>query len=321
MRRHSHKGFILENDVRLAIACFRPHIKHQVRPRKRATINVTKFFGLASEEVRGCRTVCSLGVPTFGAWQYFIPPMISVGPPLYVPASPHFDELYICAQYLVATSKIDPPSNIYRFHLHYLILIAMSNSTKNDYSASATSDHSESEAELAPRRESRSRRSRNRTQNRQNPIQNPLGGALDPVSNVTNQVLDTTNQVGDLAQNTVGNAVGGVGNAAGGAVGAVGNTASSATGQKGKNKDALSLRLDLNLDIEVTLKARIHGDLTLALLYVTRTIVSASYPVLLPSSPPLYRKLWTQMPCNHHTMISSSMALTRTKHMKLETRS
>jgi hypothetical protein len=30
--------------------------------------------------------------------------------------------------------------------------------------------------------------------------------------------------------------------------------------------DALRLRLDLNLDVEITLKARIHGDLELALL-------------------------------------------------------
>ncbi|KAG1220503.1 hypothetical protein G6F68_021183 [Rhizopus microsporus] len=28
----------------------------------------------------------------------------------------------------------------------------------------------------------------------------------------------------------------------------------------------LSLRLDLNLDVEITLKARVHGDVTLALL-------------------------------------------------------
>jgi hypothetical protein len=38
----------------------------------------------------------------------------------------------------------------------------------------------------------------------------------------------------------------------------------------------LRLRLDLNLDIEVQLKAKIHGDLTLGLLYV-----SSSYPLLL----------------------------------------
>ena len=37
-------------------------------------------------------------------------------------------------------------------------------------------------------------------------------------------------------------------------------------GDGGKNP--LKLRLDLNLEVEVTLKARIHGDLTLALLYV-----------------------------------------------------
>lgn len=36
--------------------------------------------------------------------------------------------------------------------------------------------------------------------------------------------------------------------------------------QQEKKKDPMKLRLDLNLDIEVTLKARIHGDLELALL-------------------------------------------------------
>lgn len=38
--------------------------------------------------------------------------------------------------------------------------------------------------------------------------------------------------------------------------------------QKESRSDPISLRLDINLEIEVTLKARIHGDLTLALLYV-----------------------------------------------------
>ena len=33
-----------------------------------------------------------------------------------------------------------------------------------------------------------------------------------------------------------------------------------------QKKDALKLRLDLNLDIEVTIKAKVHGDVTLSLL-------------------------------------------------------
>jgi hypothetical protein len=40
-------------------------------------------------------------------------------------------------------------------------------------------------------------------------------------------------------------------------------------GKKGDGKNPLKLRLDLNLDIEIELKAKIHGDLTLALLYVS----------------------------------------------------
>ena len=34
----------------------------------------------------------------------------------------------------------------------------------------------------------------------------------------------------------------------------------------GQKKEALKLRLDLNLDIEVTIKAKVHGDVTLSLL-------------------------------------------------------
>jgi hemolysin activation/secretion protein len=38
--------------------------------------------------------------------------------------------------------------------------------------------------------------------------------------------------------------------------------------EKKGHSGAPSVRLDLNIELEVTLKARIHGDLTLALLYV-----------------------------------------------------
>ncbi|KAI8387355.1 hypothetical protein BD560DRAFT_382191 [Blakeslea trispora] len=37
-------------------------------------------------------------------------------------------------------------------------------------------------------------------------------------------------------------------------------------GGKKDGQQPLSLRLDLNLDVEITLKARVHGDVTLALL-------------------------------------------------------
>jgi hypothetical protein len=39
--------------------------------------------------------------------------------------------------------------------------------------------------------------------------------------------------------------------------------------EKKGHSGAPSVRLDLNIELEVTLKARIHGDLTLALLYVS----------------------------------------------------
>ncbi|OIW32541.1 hypothetical protein CONLIGDRAFT_678931 [Coniochaeta ligniaria NRRL 30616] len=67
----------------------------------------------------------------------------------------------------------------------------------------------------------------------------------------------------DSVQNTAGGLVNGV-------TGTLGNVAGNAVqnqggGDKGKS-DTLRLRLDLNLDIEITLKAKIHGDLELALL-------------------------------------------------------
>jgi hypothetical protein len=73
------------------------------------------------------------------------------------------------------------------------------------------------------------------------------------------------------------------GDSAGGALGGVTNTLGGVTGQAldqkgggggGGDKDTLRLRLDLNLDIEIQLKARIHGDLELALLYVSPDFLS-----------------------------------------------
>jgi hypothetical protein len=61
--------------------------------------------------------------------------------------------------------------------------------------------------------------------------------------------------------------VGGVTKTATGAVDTIGNTAGALTGGGEKKKDdTLSLRLDLNLDVYVKLKAKVHGDLTLTLL-------------------------------------------------------
>ena len=89
--------------------------------------------------------------------------------------------------------------------------------------------------------------------------QGPLGGlpALDEVGDLTNGVTQPVN-----------NAVGTVK----GAAGAVSGVADGLTGggekKKGGKSDngALSLRLDLNLELEVTLTAKLHGDLTLSLL-------------------------------------------------------
>ena len=66
---------------------------------------------------------------------------------------------------------------------------------------------------------------------------------------------ENTRQVGRVGE-TVGNVASGVGNAAAGVAG----------GGERDNKDTLKLRLDLNLDVAVELKARVHGDVTLSLL-------------------------------------------------------
>lgn len=89
--------------------------------------------------------------------------------------------------------------------------------------------------------------------------QGPLGG------------LPALDEVGDLAGGVtepINNAVGTVK----GATGAVSGVANGLTGGGGEKKSgksdngALSLRLDLNLELEVTLTAKLHGDLTLSLL-------------------------------------------------------
>lgn len=73
----------------------------------------------------------------------------------------------------------------------------------------------------------------------------------------------------NLALDNVQNTAGGLVNSATGALGGVAGNAVQQQGQKdGGKSDTLRLRLDLNLDVEITLKAKIHGDLELALLYV-----------------------------------------------------
>jgi hypothetical protein len=91
----------------------------------------------------------------------------------------------------------------------------------------------------------------------------PLGGGLptDALGDIPGQALDTVTDTVGGAVDSVGDTVGGVGDAVGGVVGGI-----AGGEKKDEGKDTLRLRLDLNLEIEVTLKARIHGDLTLALL-------------------------------------------------------
>ncbi|KAI8637187.1 hypothetical protein BD408DRAFT_447811 [Parasitella parasitica] len=48
--------------------------------------------------------------------------------------------------------------------------------------------------------------------------------------------------------------------------GAIGGGGQQGQQGSGGGQQPLSLRLDLNLEVEITLKARVHGDVTLALL-------------------------------------------------------
>jgi hypothetical protein len=94
----------------------------------------------------------------------------------------------------------------------------------------------------------------------------------------------------NLALGNVQNTAGGLVNTA---TGALGNVAGNAVDnqQKGSGKsDTLRLRLDLNLDVEITLKAKIHGDLELALLYVATfsiLVLAVFRPQVLHTSLPL----------------------------------
>jgi hypothetical protein len=74
----------------------------------------------------------------------------------------------------------------------------------------------------------------------------PLGG----LDSVTNTATGLTQSAGETLRGVTGSAL-------------------SNEKKGGDKSDTLRLRLDLNLDVEITLKARIHGDLELALLYVS----------------------------------------------------
>ncbi|KAI1820709.1 hypothetical protein F4861DRAFT_545352 [Xylaria intraflava] len=98
-----------------------------------------------------------------------------------------------------------------------------------------------------------------RRQQLQSPQQQsqPLGGLPVIGNGGVGDVLPVGN-VGQTANNLVNGATGTLDNVAGGVL----------NGGGGAKNDTLKLRLDLNLEVEVTLKARIHGDLTLALLRI-----------------------------------------------------
>ncbi|CAK7204009.1 hypothetical protein SEUCBS139899_006760 [Sporothrix eucalyptigena] len=94
-----------------------------------------------------------------------------------------------------------------------------------------------------------------RVQRRPQRQQQQQQGGQGPLDNLQ---LDS---LGNTAQGVVGGVTNTLGGLAGGAV-----QGQQGGGDSKKGSDTLRLRLDLNLDIEITLKAKIHGDLELALL-------------------------------------------------------
>ncbi|KAH7877059.1 uncharacterized protein C8R40DRAFT_1168985 [Lentinula edodes] len=105
--------------------------------------------------------------------------------------------------------------------------------------------------------DSGSRAPRNRRRGGGNQQRQGGGGGLPGVGGGG---LPGVNEVADTATGAVGTVGDTVGGLAGGATGGGG-------GGGGGDKP-LKLRLDLNLDVAVEIKARVHGDLTLSLLYV-----------------------------------------------------
>jgi hypothetical protein len=87
---------------------------------------------------------------------------------------------------------------------------------------------------------------------------NESGGGALPISGVGNQVSKTLGDVSKTANGLVGSTTNTLGSVTGSAL--------QNEGGKQSKSDTLRLRLDLNLDVEITLKAKIHGDLELALL-------------------------------------------------------
>ena len=127
----------------------------------------------------------------------------------------------------------------------------------------AASDHEDAppaQPAQSPRRQSRHRRRRPRS----------LSASSEEEEGPRRR--STKNTSGLPAVSEVEDTTRGLTKTAGGVVNQVGNTAGQLTG--GGEKEAtgsdkpLKLRLDVNLDVEITLEARVHGDLTLALLQV-----------------------------------------------------
>ncbi|RXG43317.1 hypothetical protein VDGE_07277 [Verticillium dahliae] len=110
-------------------------------------------------------------------------------------------------------------------------------------------------SEEAPRqRRSRKDKTKSKRKSKRGESEQGGGGPLGGLGG-----LGGLDGAGDTVSGLANGATGALGGVAGGALGGGG-------GGGGDKSDTLRLRLDLNLDIEITLKARIHGDLELALL-------------------------------------------------------
>ena len=129
------------------------------------------------------------------------------------------------------------------------------------HSPSIESQHEDAPFQ-SPRPQSRSRRGRSRTPRSLSASSEEENYDYPPQRRRKPQKKGALPAVDEL-QDTVG----GVTKTATGAVDTIGNTAGALTGHgEKKGEDTLSLRLDLNLDVYVKLKAKVHGDLTLSLL-------------------------------------------------------
>jgi hypothetical protein len=147
------------------------------------------------------------------------------------------------------------------------IVMSQQSSRAPSQSPSVASERElEEEPVASPRQQSRTRRRRRRTPRSASVSSEEPGPNYDNQRRVAERKsgLPAVNELGDTVGG-VTQTVSGVADTATGAVSkvgdAVGNVAASVGGDK-----PLKLRLDINLDIEIELEARVHGDLTLALL-------------------------------------------------------